>query len=96
MLHSDERAARRDRASKMLRFLAEVAREHDLALRVGVNCGSVDPHLQDKFPAGDSIVLANSGARFVQDFGVAPDYEFGIASASTAPFRLFWSVASES
>ena len=26
-----------------VRFLAQVARDHDCALRVGVNCGSVDP-----------------------------------------------------
>ena len=38
-----------------VRFLVGVAVEHDCALRVGVNCGSVDPAVQGKFPAGDSI-----------------------------------------
>jgi (E)-4-hydroxy-3-methylbut-2-enyl-diphosphate synthase len=35
-------------------FLAEVAHRHDLALRVGVNCGSVDPEKAGRF--GDDSV----------------------------------------
>jgi len=38
-----------------VRFLADVAARHNLALRVGVNCGSVDPAMREKFPAEDSI-----------------------------------------
>lgn len=38
-----------------VRFLAGVAAEHDCALRVGVNCGSVDPDKRDKYVADDSI-----------------------------------------
>ncbi|HUY33632.1 MAG TPA: (E)-4-hydroxy-3-methylbut-2-enyl-diphosphate synthase [Pirellulales bacterium] len=38
-----------------VKFLAETAGEHDCALRVGVNCGSVDPAKLDKYDAGDSI-----------------------------------------
>ncbi len=36
-------------------YLAEVAREHDCAIRVGVNCGSVDPEKASKYEANDSI-----------------------------------------
>jgi (E)-4-hydroxy-3-methylbut-2-enyl-diphosphate synthase len=36
-------------------FLAKVAVDNDIALRVGVNCGSVDPVLKDRFPTHDSI-----------------------------------------
>lgn len=36
-------------------WLAEVARAHDCAIRIGVNCGSVDPEKLDKYPAEDSI-----------------------------------------
>jgi (E)-4-hydroxy-3-methylbut-2-enyl-diphosphate synthase len=36
-------------------WLADVAREHDCAIRIGVNCGSVDPDKLDKSPADDSI-----------------------------------------
>jgi (E)-4-hydroxy-3-methylbut-2-enyl-diphosphate synthase len=36
-----------------VRFLAGVAREHDLALRVGVNCGSVDPEIKARYLEDD-------------------------------------------
>ena len=35
-------------------FLAEVAAKHDCAVRVGVNCGSIDPDKAGRF-AGDSV-----------------------------------------
>lgn len=38
-----------------VRFLSEVAAENDCAMRVGVNCGSVDPEKRKKFPASDTI-----------------------------------------
>ncbi|HET6884390.1 MAG TPA: (E)-4-hydroxy-3-methylbut-2-enyl-diphosphate synthase [Pirellulales bacterium] len=38
-----------------VRFLAGVAADNDCALRVGVNCGSVDPAKRDKYAADDSI-----------------------------------------
>jgi (E)-4-hydroxy-3-methylbut-2-enyl-diphosphate synthase len=37
-----------------VRFIAETAAENDCALRVGVNCGSVDPAYKEKF-AGDEL-----------------------------------------
>lgn len=36
-------------------YLAQVAVEHDCALRVGVNCGSVDPDKKEKFASNDSL-----------------------------------------
>ncbi len=38
-----------------VRYLADVAGEHDCAMRVGVNCGSVDPEKKDKYAPEDSI-----------------------------------------
>jgi len=38
-----------------VRFIAGVAQEHDCALRVGVNSGSVDPSKEGKYPKEDSI-----------------------------------------
>ncbi len=38
-----------------VRYLVEVAVRHDIALRVGVNCGSVDPAVRAKFEAHDTI-----------------------------------------
>ncbi len=44
-----------------VRFLADVAGEHDCALRVGVNCGSVDPdkaHLAEEDPLAPMLYSA--------------------------------------
>ncbi len=38
-----------------VRYLAEVAKEHDCAMRVGVNCGSVDPEKKANFAEDDSL-----------------------------------------
>ncbi|MCA9067483.1 MAG: (E)-4-hydroxy-3-methylbut-2-enyl-diphosphate synthase [Planctomycetaceae bacterium] len=38
-----------------VRYLVDVAGEHGCAMRVGVNCGSVDPAKKDKYAADDSI-----------------------------------------
>ncbi|HUG52192.1 MAG TPA: flavodoxin/ferredoxin-dependent (E)-4-hydroxy-3-methylbut-2-enyl-diphosphate synthase [Vicinamibacteria bacterium] len=41
-------------------FLAGVARDHDCALRVGVNCGSVDPDLKALHPGDDVAAMVES------------------------------------
>lgn len=38
-----------------VRFIIEQAIEHDCAVRIGVNCGSVDPDKKEKYDASDSI-----------------------------------------
>lgn len=38
-----------------VRYIAQVARDHDCAVRVGVNCGSVDPDQKQQFAPDDSI-----------------------------------------
>ncbi len=38
-----------------VRYLAEIAEANDCAMRVGVNCGSVDPEKKDKYDPEDSI-----------------------------------------
>jgi len=38
-----------------VRFLIQQAIEHDCAIRIGVNCGSVDPAKKEKFDPSDSI-----------------------------------------
>ena len=38
-----------------VRLIAETARDHDCAIRVGVNCGSVDPAKKAKYDLTDSI-----------------------------------------
>jgi (E)-4-hydroxy-3-methylbut-2-enyl-diphosphate synthase len=50
LYHHERRKPVRDKVA----FLAEVAAKHDIALRVGVNCGSVDPDKAGRF-GGDSV-----------------------------------------
>ncbi len=53
-------------------YLVSVAREHDLALRVGVNCGSVDPEMKARFPEDDVAAMVSSAVehcRFLDDLG---------------------------
>ncbi len=38
-----------------VKFIADVARDTDCAIRVGVNCGSVDPDKRDKYDPEDSV-----------------------------------------
>jgi (E)-4-hydroxy-3-methylbut-2-enyl-diphosphate synthase len=38
-----------------VRFIADVAKDNDCAIRVGVNCGSVDPAIMEKYDRNDSI-----------------------------------------
>jgi (E)-4-hydroxy-3-methylbut-2-enyl-diphosphate synthase len=38
-----------------VRFIVDVAQQHDCAIRIGVNCGSVDPDKRAKFDPLDSI-----------------------------------------
>ena len=53
-------------------FLAEVAARHDCAVRIGVNCGSIDPEKAGRF-AGDSVgemvESALEHASFLDDLG---------------------------
>jgi (E)-4-hydroxy-3-methylbut-2-enyl-diphosphate synthase len=55
-----------------VRFLADVAREHDCALRVGVNCGSVDPETKALHPEDDVAAMVESAlghCRLLDDLG---------------------------
>ena len=38
-----------------VKYLVQVARDNDCAMRVGVNCGSVDPAVKERYPENDSI-----------------------------------------
>ena len=46
--------------AEKVRFLSEVAREHGCAIRVGVNCGSVDPEMKAKHPDDDVAAMVAS------------------------------------
>jgi (E)-4-hydroxy-3-methylbut-2-enyl-diphosphate synthase len=43
-----------------VRWLADIARDHDLAIRIGVNCGSVAPAFLEKYPGDQLSALVES------------------------------------
>jgi (E)-4-hydroxy-3-methylbut-2-enyl-diphosphate synthase len=58
--------------AEKVRFLVEQAREHDVALRVGVNCGSVDPEIKARFEdddVGAMVASALEHCRMLDDLG---------------------------
>ena len=53
-------------------FLADVARAHGCAIRVGVNCGSVDPETRARHPGDDVAAMVESAlehSRMLDDLG---------------------------
>ncbi|GAB5441799.1 MAG: (E)-4-hydroxy-3-methylbut-2-enyl-diphosphate synthase [Fuerstiella sp.] len=56
-----------------VRYIADVAKDNDCALRVGVNCGSVDPAKKEKYADDDSISPMLESAwdhcRLLDDYG---------------------------
>jgi len=53
LYHHEKQKSARDKVA----FIAETAARNDIALRVGVNCGSVDPALAAKFEGADEPKL---------------------------------------
>jgi (E)-4-hydroxy-3-methylbut-2-enyl-diphosphate synthase len=53
-------------------WLADIARKHGCALRIGVNCGSVAPDFLERYPEDDMKALVESAlfhARILDDYG---------------------------
>ena len=60
--HHEREKSVRDKVA----FLADVAVKHDIALRVGVNCGSVDPEKSAKFGHDDVGAMVESALEHAQ------------------------------
>jgi len=55
-----------------VKWLVEVARDHNLAIRIGVNCGSVAPAFLEKYPGDQLKAIVESAAyhcELMEDFG---------------------------
>lgn len=72
-----------------VRFIIEQAQEHDCAIRVGVNCGSVDPAKKDKYPAHDSITPMLESAlehcEYIESLGF---YRFVVSLKDSDPSKV--------
>ncbi len=60
--HHEKQKSKKDKVS----WIVEQAVKHNCALRVGVNCGSVDPEWLEKFPDNDEEAILNSAAEHCQ------------------------------
>jgi (E)-4-hydroxy-3-methylbut-2-enyl-diphosphate synthase len=68
-LHHHERTKP---TAEKVRFLAGVAVDHDLAIRIGVNCGSVDPEMKGAYPEDGVEAMVASAlhhSRLLDDVG---------------------------
>ena len=66
--HHEKSKSIRDKVA----YIADIAVKHDVALRVGVNCGSVDPEKSEKFGADDVGAMVESAlehAQMLDDLG---------------------------
>ncbi|PKN79436.1 MAG: 4-hydroxy-3-methylbut-2-en-1-yl diphosphate synthase [Chloroflexi bacterium HGW-Chloroflexi-9] len=66
--HHEREKSIRDKVA----YIAEIASKHDIALRVGVNCGSVDPEKTAKFGDDDVGAMVESAlehAQILDDLG---------------------------
>src|SRR5580692_3016286 len=55
-----------------VKWLVDVARDNDLAIRIGVNCGSVAPAFLEKFPGDQLKAIVESAAyhcELMEEFG---------------------------
>lgn len=66
--HHEKQKSKRDKVA----WIADVAAKHDCALRIGVNCGSIDPEWIEKFGDDDEEAILHSAAehcRILDDLG---------------------------
>jgi len=56
--HHEKEKSKKDKVA----WIAEQAMKHNCALRVGVNCGSIDPEWQERFPDDDEEAIIRSAA----------------------------------
>jgi (E)-4-hydroxy-3-methylbut-2-enyl-diphosphate synthase len=55
-----------------VKWLVDIARENDIAVRIGVNCGSVAPTFLEKYPGDQLSAIVESAAyhcELMEEFG---------------------------
>src|SRR3989338_543076 len=56
--HHEKQKSKKDKVAGIV----EIATKHDCALRVGINCGSVDPEWLERYPNDDEEAILHSAA----------------------------------
>jgi (E)-4-hydroxy-3-methylbut-2-enyl-diphosphate synthase len=74
--------------AQKVQWLVEIAREHDLALRIGVNCGSVAPAFIEKYPDDQLAALVESAVyhcELMDEFGFQ---RFAVSLKDSDPVKV--------
>ncbi len=71
-----------------VKWLVEVAREHDLAIRVGVNCGSIAPDFLRRYPGDQLTALVESAAYHCELLDELGFTRFVVSLKDSDPFKV--------
>ncbi len=72
-----------------VKFIASIARDNDCALRIGVNCGSVDPDKKAKFdPSDDISPLIESGLEHCEQLESLDFTRFVVSMKDSDPAKV--------
>lgn len=66
-------------------YIASVAKDNDCALRVGVNCGSVDPAKKEKYPGDDIGPILESGLEHCEHLDTLGFHRFVVSLKDSDP-----------
>ncbi len=69
-------------------FIARIAKEHGLAIRIGVNCGSIDPDLKKKFPDDAVQAMLESALMHAQLLEDLDFTNFVVSLKDSDPLRV--------
>jgi (E)-4-hydroxy-3-methylbut-2-enyl-diphosphate synthase len=72
-----------------VRYLAAVARRHDCAIRIGVNCGSVDPAHKGRYDPRDSLSpMLDSAWEHCELLDTLPDVRYCVSLKDSDPAQV--------
>lgn len=69
-------------------WLASIARDHGLAIRIGVNCGSVEPEFKERYPHDPERAMLESALRHCDYLESAGFTNFVVSLKDSDPYRV--------
>jgi len=81
LYHHEKTRSWQDKVS----YIASVARDNDCAIRVGVNCGSVDPAKKEKYPDDDIGPILESGLEHCEHLDSLGFHRFVVSLKDSDP-----------
>ena len=71
-----------------VKWLVDIARDHDLAIRIGVNCGSVAPEFLRKYPGDQLAAIVESAAYHCELMDELGFNRFVVSLKDSDPFKV--------